>query len=224
MHPAEESGPLPEILGCQTRGVDLVPVFPHPPHDHPDLVDELGSPGISGASASNVGVVDLLVGPQGWGDHEEVFLAQSVLKFDGLLKSSGTCNWWGIVSTVPEGQALEDDILKSHVSLYHLQPRYEILPGVCPQIASSHIQTTKDMGGGLIGLVTPGAVVMALALALLEVAAHSTLTGTVLAQPSVLSKGFPVHGSAQCLPVNAVVEEILWNVVQFLPFLLVMAP
>ena len=63
---------------------------------------------------------------------------------------------------MPEGQTLENGILEGHVGLHHLKPRDEILPGVSPQIAGSHIQTTKDMGGGLIGFVTPGAVVMAL--------------------------------------------------------------
>ena len=97
-----------------------------------------------------------------------------VLEFDSLSKSSGALNWWGIIGTVPEGQTLDYGILKGHVGWHHLKPRDEILPGVSPQIASSHIQTTKDMGGGLIGLVTPGAVVMALVLASLKVAAHST--------------------------------------------------
>ena len=100
-------------------------MFPHPPHDQPDSVDELGSPGVPCASAANVGVVDLLVGTQSWGDssHQEVFPAQSVLELDGFLESPGSLNWWEIVSTVPEVQALEEGILKGHVSLLHLQPR-----------------------------------------------------------------------------------------------------
>ena len=166
-------------------------------------------------SASNVGVVDLLVDPQYWGDssHEEVFPAQSVLEPDGLLKSPGTRNWWGIVRTVPVGQALEDGILKGHVGLHHLQPRDEVFPGVSPHIASPHIQTTEHMGGGLIGLVTPGTVVMALVLSSLEVATNSALAGTVIAQPSVLSQWFPVHDSVQGLLVDAVMKKILWNAV-----------
>ena len=196
-------------------------MFPHPPHDQPDLVDELGSPGVPCASAANVGVVDLLVGTQSWGDsaHEEILPAQSVLEFDGLPKSSGALNWWGIIGTVPEGQTLDDGVLKGHVGLHHLKPCDEILPGVSPQIAGSHIQTPKDMGGGLIGFVTPWAVVMALVFASLEVPAHTALAGTVFAQPSLLAKRFPVHGSVQGLPVNAIMKKILWNVVQFLPLL-----
>ena len=136
------------------------------------MIDELGGPGVPSAPASNVGVVDLLVGPQSWGDspHEEVFPAQSVLELDGLLKSPGAFNWGGIIGTVPEGEALEDGILKGHVGLHHLQPRDEVFPGVSPQVACPHILATKDMGGGLVGLVTSGAVVMALVLASLEVA------------------------------------------------------
>ena len=215
VHPAEETSPLSEILSSQTGGVDLVPVFPHPPHDQPDLVDELGSPGVPSLSVSSVGAVDLLVGTHGWDNssHEEVLPAQSVLEVDGLLKSSGACNWWGIVSAVPERQALEDGILKGHVGLHHLQPRDEVFPGVSPHIASPHIQTTEHMGGGLIGLVTPGTVVMALALASFEVATDSALAGTLLAQPSVLSQWFPVHDSVQGLLVDAVMKKILWNAV-----------
>ena len=147
-------------------------MLPHPPHDQPDLVDELGSPGVPSATASCVGVVDLLVGPQCWGDsaQEEVFPAQPVPEFDGLLKSPGSLNWWWIVIAVSVKQALDDGVLKGHVGLHPLQPCDEVLPGVSPQVASPHILAMKDMGGGLIGLVTSGAVVMALVLASLEVA------------------------------------------------------
>ena len=60
----EESSALPEILSSQTGAVDLVPVLPHPPHGQPDLVDELGSPGVPSVSTASVGVVDLLMGTQ----------------------------------------------------------------------------------------------------------------------------------------------------------------
>ena len=99
----EESSALPEILSSQTGAVDLVPVLPHPPHGQPDLVDELGSPGVPSSSASNVGAVDLFMGSQSRGDsaHEEVFPSQSVLELDGLLKSPGALNGWGGVTAVP---------------------------------------------------------------------------------------------------------------------------
>ena len=142
-------------------------MFPHPPHDQPDLVDELGSPGVPSPSAANVGVVDLLVSTQSRGDsaHEEILPSQAVLEFDGLSKSPGSLSWWGIVGAVPEGQTLNDCVLEGHVGLHRLKPRDEILPGVGPQSAGTHVQTTEDMGGGLIGSVTPGAVVMALVFA-----------------------------------------------------------
>ena len=67
------------------------------------------------------------------------------------------------------GQALEEGILKGHVGLHLLQPRDQVLPGVSPQAAGMQILAKEHVGGGLVGLVTPGAMVMILVLASQEI-------------------------------------------------------
>ena len=71
---AEEMGPFTGLLGSLPRGVDLVPVLPHSPHEEPQLVDELGGPRVPSPPGAGVGVVGLLVSPQKGGDpsHEKV--------------------------------------------------------------------------------------------------------------------------------------------------------
>ena len=50
-------GPLSGLLGSLPRGIDLVPVLPHSPHEEPHLVDELGGPGVPSSPGAGVGVV-----------------------------------------------------------------------------------------------------------------------------------------------------------------------
>ena len=47
MHSPQQVRAIPFALGSEAFGVGLVAVLPHPPHDQPQLVDELGAPGWS---------------------------------------------------------------------------------------------------------------------------------------------------------------------------------
>ena len=52
-----------------------------------------------------------------------------------------------------------------------------------------------------------------------KVSAHTALSAAVLCEPAAFAMGLPFHGSAEGLPVNALVHQVLRGVVEVLPLL-----
>ena len=60
---------------------------------------------------------------------------------------------------------------------------------------------------------------MLLVLAAFEVSAHTALSAAVLGEPAAFAMGLPFHGSAEGLPVNALVHQFCRDVAHVLPLL-----
>ena len=100
-----------------------------------------------------------------------------------------------------------------------VHPLGQILQGIVPCDAGTEVLTLQHMGSGFIILITPGAVRMLLVLSTFKVSTHTALSAAVLCEPAAFAMGLPFHGSAEGLPVNALVHQVLRDAVEVLPFL-----
>ena len=148
--------------------------------------------------------MDLLVVSHERGDsaQQEVLPAKLVLGIDDPLELEGSSDGGEWERLLPFMQTLGDGLDETAVGRFLGEPDLQSSSGLLPGRDGGWGLTLEDMGGGLVGLVTSGAIVMGLVLPAFEVAAHDTLSAAVLADPAVFAKGFSVHGPAKGLPVN----------------------
>ena len=128
----QQVGPLSFALCCEFGGVDFISLFPHGPHDQPQLVDEVGCPRLTGAAAVLLGVTVLLelcqLGRQP--AHDEVLPANGVLAFDGLSDGPGSLHRDLFLSVPPLIESLKDCLAEFWVTPFIDHP---VAQGSCGQ-------------------------------------------------------------------------------------------